>query len=101
MNFDFKVDFADLLTIAQKYGTTSEARWFQGDATYDGAVNFNDLILFAQNYGKSIPSGPVARGPIHGMNNGMNMGMNMGAARFAFGSTLIANLFADPERIID
>lgn len=51
-NSDGTVSFADLLTLAQHYGSMS-ADWSQGDFNCDGAVNFADLLLLAQDYGKS------------------------------------------------
>lgn len=52
-NFDFAVNFEDLVTLAQNYGTPSGANWLTADFTQDGAVNFDDLVLLAQNYGTS------------------------------------------------
>ncbi|HQY87320.1 MAG TPA: hypothetical protein PK402_01590 [Tepidisphaeraceae bacterium] len=49
-NFDGIVNFADLLTVAQNYGTSSGSWWTRGDFDFDGAVNFSDLLLTAQNY---------------------------------------------------
>ena len=51
-NVDGKVDFSDLLTLAQNYGATG-ATWAQGDFNADGAVGFGDLLALAQNYGQS------------------------------------------------
>lgn len=51
-NFDGAVNFADLLTLAQHYGSTS-AEWATGDFTGDGAVHFDDLLLLAQHYGQT------------------------------------------------
>jgi hypothetical protein len=53
-NFDGKVDFADLLTLAQNYGTTAGATWQTGSFYGDGAVNFSDLLVMAQHYGQSL-----------------------------------------------
>jgi hypothetical protein len=50
-NFDFNVDFTDLLTLARHYGTTFGQSWVTGDFNDDGAVKFEDLLLLAQNYG--------------------------------------------------
>ena len=52
-NADGKVDFADLLTLAQNYGNTA-ANWEQGDFNGDAMVNFSDLLALAQNYGGQI-----------------------------------------------
>jgi hypothetical protein len=53
-NLDGKVDFADLVALAQNYGNNSgSAVWSVGDFTYDGNVDFGDLVALAQNYGQS------------------------------------------------
>ena len=52
MNLDGKVNFADLLTLAQHYNGAAAA-WTKGDFDYDGEVTFKDLLGLAQNYGKS------------------------------------------------
>jgi probable HAF family extracellular repeat protein len=52
-NADGKVDFTDLLTLAQNYGKAG-ATWEQGDFNGDGTVNFSDLLALAQNYGGQI-----------------------------------------------
>jgi len=49
-NLDRTVGFADLVTVAQHYGTTDQD-WSTGDFTGDGVVNFQDLVTIAQNYG--------------------------------------------------
>lgn len=54
-NLDNKVDFSDLLILAQHYGSTT-ATWDQGDFNYDSKVGFDDLLLLAQNYGQSQPA---------------------------------------------
>lgn len=51
-NGDGTVNFADLLILAQHYGSTT-ATWSQGDFTCDGIVGFADLLVLAQTYGKS------------------------------------------------
>jgi hypothetical protein len=48
-NLNGKVDFNDLVLLAQHYGAAN-ANWDQGDFNYDGLVNFNDLAILAQNY---------------------------------------------------
>jgi hypothetical protein len=48
-NGDKKVDFADLVAVAQNYGGSGKTR-DQGDVTGDGNVDFADLVLIAQNY---------------------------------------------------
>lgn len=51
-NLDQIVDFTDLLTLAQGYGT-SERIWSDGDFNFDGVVEFADLLSLAQSYGAS------------------------------------------------
>lgn len=51
-NSDGTINFADLLILAQNYGST-HATFAQGDASGDGTVNFADLLILAQNYGQS------------------------------------------------
>jgi hypothetical protein len=50
-NLDNTVNFDDLLTLAQHYGTASGAIWTDGDFDLDNAVNFGDLLTLAQHYG--------------------------------------------------
>jgi hypothetical protein len=64
-NGDRKVDFADLLTLAQNYGKDLgyEGGAWKGDFDRDGKVEFDDLLTLAQNYGHSVASPlPAARG---------------------------------------
>jgi autotransporter-associated beta strand protein len=53
-NLDNVVNFDDLLILASRYNTPSNAVWTQGDFTYDGAVNFDDLLLLAASYNQSF-----------------------------------------------
>lgn len=56
-----KVDFADLLTLAQHYGQTgSNINWEQGDFNNDHAVTFADLLILAQNYGQTVNATQLA-----------------------------------------
>jgi hypothetical protein len=55
-NFDGVVNFTDLLTLAQHYGSTS-AEWETGDFTGDRVVGFGDLLLLAQHYGHTGGAG--------------------------------------------
>ncbi len=55
-NRDDKVDFNDLVALAQNYNTTGGKTWAQGDFTFDGNVDFNDLVILAQNYNRSLTS---------------------------------------------
>lgn len=56
-NNDGKVDFTDLLTLAQHYGQTT-TDLTTGDFNGDGKIDFSDLLLLAQHYG--LPDGAVA-----------------------------------------
>jgi hypothetical protein len=58
-NLDGKVDFADLLILAQNYGSTTNVGWRQGDFNGDGKVTFADLLVLAQHYGQTIDNLPV------------------------------------------
>jgi len=49
---DGKVDFSDLLALAQNTGSTT-ADWVHADFNFDGVVDFNDLLLLAQNINKT------------------------------------------------
>ena len=51
-NTDGKVNFSDLLILAQNYNKTGVTH-AQGDANMDGKVNFSDLLILAQSYGKT------------------------------------------------
>lgn len=53
VNHDGKVDFSDLLVLAQHYRSTAQPLWEGGDLTGDGTVAFPDLLVLAQNYGQS------------------------------------------------
>lgn len=51
VNFDGYVNFDDLLTLAQNYGSSSGRWWGDGDFSFDGDVDFDDLLQLAQHYG--------------------------------------------------
>jgi fibronectin type 3 domain-containing protein len=53
-NGDGKVDFSDLLIVAQNYGMKSGATVANGDFNGDGTIGFQDLLILAQNYGKGV-----------------------------------------------
>lgn len=54
-NGDLRVTFDDLLTLAQRYGSSVSSNPFaSGDFNDDGVVNFDDLLLLAQYYNASI-----------------------------------------------
>ncbi|HEY7120567.1 MAG TPA: hypothetical protein VH475_28540 [Tepidisphaeraceae bacterium] len=55
VNRDRKVDFNDLVVLAQHYNTTDPA-WDHGDLNYDGTIDFNDLVTLAQRYNTSLPA---------------------------------------------
>jgi autotransporter-associated beta strand protein len=57
---DGKVDFNDLVKLAQNYNIVDGTRlWSSGDFTYDGNTDFNDLVKLAQNYNTALPAEPV------------------------------------------
>lgn len=60
-NLDGKVDFNDLLVLAQNYGR-DDAFWYQGDFNYDGRITFADALKLAQNFGRRLAwvTGPSA-----------------------------------------
>jgi autotransporter-associated beta strand protein len=62
-NLDGSVSFADLVAVAQHYGTSSGATWQNGDFNYDGIVSFADLVAVAQNYGGALPSDAIPGAP--------------------------------------
>jgi autotransporter-associated beta strand protein len=58
---DGKVDFNDLVKLAQNYNTTGRT-WNGGDFTYDGSTDFNDLVKLAQNYNTALPAAAAIPG---------------------------------------
>jgi len=52
-NHDGKVDFNDLLVLAQHYGLKTGQTYENGDFNADGGVGFDDLLILAQNYGRT------------------------------------------------
>ncbi|HEY7117662.1 MAG TPA: hypothetical protein VH475_13820 [Tepidisphaeraceae bacterium] len=59
-NRDRKVDFADLVALAQHYQVSDGLRTLaDGDFTGDGNVDFDDLVKLAQNYNRSLDGAPV------------------------------------------
>ena len=58
-NLDGKVDFSDLLLLAQHYGSAG-ASWDRGDFDGNGTVDFSDLLILAQRYGDSNLTEPPA-----------------------------------------
>jgi len=59
---DGKVDFNDLVKLAQNYNTTGTS-WNGGDFTYDGSTDFNDLVKLAQNYNTALPAAAIPGAP--------------------------------------
>jgi uncharacterized delta-60 repeat protein len=53
-NHDRKVDFSDLVVLAQNYNTPTGATFDKGDFNYDGQVDFADLVILAQRYGTTL-----------------------------------------------
>jgi hypothetical protein len=62
-NGDGKVDFSDLLLLAQHYGQKAATTVSSGDFNGDGSVGFGDLLLLAQHYGQSAPAAADATVP--------------------------------------
>jgi probable HAF family extracellular repeat protein len=62
-NGDGVVNFADLLVLAQHYGTKNGATLQTGDANGDGAVNFSDLLLLSQEYQQAAGPAAVSTAP--------------------------------------
>ena len=58
-----RVDFPDLLSLAQHYGQPAGATYAAGDFNGDGGVAFDDLLLLAQHYGQALPTAGVAAAP--------------------------------------
>ena len=63
-NRDGKVDFADLVTVAQNYNLASGGTWAKGDFNGDGKVDFADLVQLAQNYGTGAAASPAQSSPV-------------------------------------
>jgi endonuclease/exonuclease/phosphatase family metal-dependent hydrolase len=61
VTLDDRVNFDDLLVLAQNYDTPSGATWMTGDFDRDGAVGFSDLLALAQNYGGASIEHDLAR----------------------------------------
>jgi autotransporter-associated beta strand protein len=55
ITLDQRVNFSDLLILAQNYGGAGIKTWATADLTGDGAAGFDDLLFLAQNY-QSPPS---------------------------------------------
>jgi hypothetical protein len=62
-NLDARVDFLDLVALAQNYNGGGGRVWSEGDFNYDGAVNFLDLVSVAQNYNAALPAALPAGAP--------------------------------------
>jgi hypothetical protein len=59
-SLDGRVDFVDLVRLAQNYGDASgTAVWTHGDFNYSGTVDFNDLVTLAQNYNSGLTAAPL------------------------------------------
>jgi hypothetical protein len=66
-NHDRKVDFQDLVVVAQNYGRTGGGNGAggaltsaDGDFNYDGKVDFSDLVTVAQRYDTTLPAAGAA-----------------------------------------
>ena len=80
-NWDWKVNFTDLVILAQHYNLSSGQTWLTGDFSGDAAVTFSDLVILAQNYGRDIAAVPV------------------GSAAFAADWTLAQSLVPEPATL--
>ncbi len=49
-NIDQQVNFDDLLTLAQHYGTSGNQTWQSGDFDGNDVIDFDDLLALAQHY---------------------------------------------------
>lgn len=67
VNGDGRVDFTDLLTLAQHYGQSSNQTSSDGDFNGDGAVGFDDLLVLAQHYGVGAAAAAAVPEPSAGM----------------------------------
>jgi hypothetical protein len=56
---DGRVDFADLVRLAQSYDTTGRT-YQDGDFNFDRSVDFADLVLLAQRYDTALPGALVS-----------------------------------------
>jgi hypothetical protein len=65
-NHDARVDFVDLVALAQNYNTSGNKAWTQGNFNYDTAVDFVDLVALAQRYNAALPELPGPAQPIPG-----------------------------------
>ena len=63
-NLDGKVDFQDLVRVAQNYGGLVGKYWPEGDFNYDGKTDFVDLVKLAQNYGGVLPGEAIPGAPV-------------------------------------
>src|SRR5207237_4157672 len=63
-NRDRTVDFADLVVVAQNYGSVGGHGWATGDFNGDGNVDFADLVALAQRYGSTLAAAPTAAVPV-------------------------------------
>ncbi len=59
-NHDRSVGFADLVALAQNYGSISGATYAKGDFNYDGKIDFADLVMLAQRYGTTLAAPALA-----------------------------------------
>jgi len=65
-NADGRVDFSDLVALAQNYNGGVPTDWEHADFTGDGLVDFNDLVALAQNYNTIQFDLPAAAAPLQG-----------------------------------
>ena len=54
-NLDGQVGIADLVALADHYGLTGSATWWDGDFNHDNQVGIADLVALADHYGDRLP----------------------------------------------
>jgi hypothetical protein len=59
-NHDRRVDFDDLVALAQNYNTSGKT-FVDGDFNYNGSVDFEDLVILAQRYNTTLPAVAAAK----------------------------------------
>jgi type VI protein secretion system component Hcp len=63
---DRKVDFNDLVKLAQNYNSPAGKAYDEGDFDGDGRVDFSDLVILAQHYNTALAKAAGSAVPIAG-----------------------------------
>lgn len=66
VNFDFKVDLADLAKLATNFGQQGGGSYAQADIIVDGIVDLADLAKLATNFGFELPGEVMGEGSAGG-----------------------------------